>query len=132
MFVKRNTRGNRIPDKARALVMQRDRSACVACGAMASEVMHRVRRREGGHRLSNLALGCRTCHSRAHANPGWAMERGYILSAVAEVDPSSEPMLTWRGWVLLDDDGGLSVVAPRTSVRPSSGLSQGSGVPQEG
>lgn len=60
------------------------------------------------------------------------MERGYILSAVAEVDPSSEPMLTWRGWVLLDDDGGLSVVAPRTSVRPSSGLSQGSGAPQEG
>lgn len=128
----KNTRGNRIPTRTRELVVARDRGQCIACGAAAREIMHRVRRREGGHLPSNLALGCRTCHARCHANPAWAMERGYILSAVAVVDPRVEPVLSWRGWVLLDDEGGLAVVAPRTGEKPPSGASQDSGVHPEG
>ena len=81
--------------------------------------------------MSNLALGCRVDHDRAHANPSWAMKRGYILSAVADVDPSTEPMLTWRGWVLLDDDGGLTVIAPRASEKPPSRGEREPEVPQE-
>lgn len=49
------------------------------------------------------------------------MAQGVLLSAVADVDPCAEPMLTWRGWVLLDDDGGFEVIAPRYATKPVTG-----------
>ena len=94
--------------------------------------MHRIRRREGGHAISNGIRGCRTCHARCHREPMWAMERGYILSAVMDVDPTTVPVLTHRGWMLLDNEGGYQVIAPRSV--PAAALSgyQGSAVPTEG
>lgn len=109
---------NEIPEATRRALRRRDDGRCVLCGAAATDAMHRIRRREGGHELSNLALGCRTCHNMCHSNPQWATERGLILSAVAKVDPTREPLWSWRGWVLFDDDGGVEVVAPRTAQKP--------------
>ena len=107
-----------IPSTTREALRRRDRGSCIICGAASTDAMHRIRRREGGHELSNLALGCRTCHELCHANPAWAREKGYILPAVARADPRREPLWSWRGWVLLDDDGGLEVIAPRTAQKP--------------
>jgi hypothetical protein len=30
------------------------------------------------------------------------------------VDLTLQPIRSWRGWVLLDDEGGIDVIAPRT------------------
>lgn len=109
---------SQIPTLTRHEVRVRDMGLCIACAAMGSEIMHRIRRREGGHSLSNLALGCHTCHRRCHENPTWAMDTGFILSAVADVDPAQEPIWSWRGWMLLDNEGGFEVIAPRAAQKP--------------
>lgn len=106
---------NEIPTDVRRKVNDRDEMRCQVCGATGSELQHRMRRREGGHRKSNLIRVCSIDHRSIHANPGWAMERGYTVSAVmADADPSQIPVHSYRGWVLYDDDGGFDVIAPRT------------------
>lgn len=104
---------NEIPTATRRKVNDRDEMRCQVCGAIGSEIQHRVRRREGGHRLSNLIRVCSFDHRAIHANPGWALERGFTLSAVIDVDPSQSPVHTYRGWALFDDEGGYRVIAPR-------------------
>ena len=105
---------NDIPAAVRRAVNDRDEMRCQVCGAIGSEIQHRIRRREGGHRLSNLIRVCSTDHRSIHANPAWALERGFTLSAVFEQDPTSLPVCSYRGWVLYDDEGGYRVIAPRT------------------
>lgn len=114
---------SKIPTAVRSAVHERDDRRCARCGTgRGLQVSHRIRRREGGHRLSNVNLLCSDCHLVwAHLHPREAMAQGVLLSAVADVDPCTEPMLTWRGWVLLDDDGGLEVIAPRYSTKPATG-----------
>lgn len=73
-----------------------------------------MRRREGGHRKSNLIRVCSNDHRAIHANPAWALERGYTVSAVTNADPTQIAVHTYRGWVLYDDAGGFQVIAPRT------------------
>ena len=69
-----------IPTKVRKAVRFRDFDRCVSCSSgSASDIHHRMRRREGGHALSVIILLCRTCHEKAHANPTWARERGIIV-----------------------------------------------------
>lgn len=87
---------------------------CQACGAIGSEIQHRMRRREGGHRKSNLIRVCSIDHRAIHANPARALERGYTVSAVMNADPSQIPVHSYRGWVLYDDAGGFDVIAPRS------------------
>lgn len=77
-----------------------------------------MRRREGGHRTSNLIRVDSTCHRKIHAEPAWAMEHGFTVSAVFDADPTLVPVRTYRGWVLYDDAGSYQVIAPR-SVRPA-------------
>lgn len=105
---------NEIPSDVRRAVNDRDEMRCQACGAIGSELQHRMRRREGGHRKSNLIRVCSNDHRTIHANPVWAMERGYTVSAVFDADPSQIPVHSYRGWVLYDDAGGFDVIAPRS------------------
>lgn len=105
---------NEIPTDVRRKVNDRDEARCQICGAIGTEIQHRIRRREGGHRLSNLIRVCSTDHRALHANPAWALERGYTVSAVMDVDPSQIAVHSYRGWVLYDDEGGYQVIAPRT------------------
>lgn len=107
--------GKDIPAAVSRKVCERDRDRCIVCGAMGNERMHRIPRRDGGHRISNIALGCNTCHRRAHASPKWGYEMGIMASRYG-VDVSAVPIRSWRGWVLLDDDGGITVIAPRTTA----------------
>lgn len=104
---------SRIPDSVSDLVKTRDQGKCIVCGAVGTERMHRIPRRDGGHKASNLALGCHTCHARAHASPKWGYDMGIMASRYI-VAVSLVPILSWRGWVLLDDEGGIEVIAPRT------------------
>lgn len=105
---------NEIPADVRRTVNARDDARCQICGAIGTEIQHRIRRREGGHRLSNLIRVCSTDHRALHANPAWALERGYTVSAVMDADPSKVAVHTYRGWALYDDEGGYQVIAPRT------------------
>lgn len=105
-------KGNPIPSAVRHTVRVRDQGRCTICGGMGDEINHRVRRREGGHSPANLHLVCSTDHQRLHSNPEWARERGYILSAVQDVDPGSMPLRAWYGWTLLRPDGTAEVIAP--------------------
>lgn len=103
---------NEIPGKVRSDVRERDQDRCIVCGAVGTQAMHRIPRRDGGHARSNLALGCDTCHRKAHADPAWGFATGITVSRYA--DPLETPIRSWRGWVLLDDVGTLTVIAPRT------------------
>lgn len=110
---------NEIPTDVRRTVNHRDEMRCQICGAIGSEIQHRMRRREGGHRLSNLIRICRIDHALVHAQPAWAMEHGFTISAVMTgLNPEAVPLWSYRGWVTYDDEGGVHVVAPRST--PSS------------
>src|SRR5690606_1313143 len=122
---------SRIPQAVSDLVRARDQGRCIVCGAMGTERMHRIPRRDGGHRASNLALGCHTCHARAHASPAWGYEVGIMASRYG-TDVSQVPIWSWRGWVLLDDEGGIEVIAPRTAPREAVSAEREPEVPQEG
>lgn len=122
---------NDIPQKVSDLVRERDQGRCIVCGAKGTERMHRVPRRDGGHKPSNLALGCHTCHARAHASPKWGYEVGIMASRYG-VDVNMVPIWSWRGWVLLDDEGGLSMIAPRAVMSDDLPAYLPFPVPEEG
>jgi hypothetical protein len=42
------------------------------------------------------------------------------------------PIWSWRGWVLLDDEGGIEVIAPRTAPREAVSAEREPEVPREG
>jgi len=112
------------------LVRERDDHRCARCGRSASfgylplTTQHRVARGMGGTKdpavnlPSNLLTLCgdgtRGCHGWVEANPaeakdhGWSVRRGQ--------PPAEVPVWTWRGWVLLDNSGGLA--ATRVSGAP--------------
>lgn len=113
------------------MVKERDQGRCIVCGAPGTERMHRIPRRDGGHRPSNIALGCHTCHAKAHASPKWGYEVGIMASRYG-VDVTMVPIWSWRGWVVLDDEGGYHVIAPRIAAREAVAASQTSEVPQKG
>lgn len=64
-----------------------------------------MRRREAGHALSVCILLCRTDHEKVHANPTWARERGLVVPTWGNT--RAVPIKTWRGWLELDDEGGV-------------------------
>jgi hypothetical protein len=104
---------NEIPTKVREDVRARDDGKCIVCGALGTEMMHRIPRRDGGHSRANLALGCRTCHAKAHREPLWGFEVGITVSRYVDA-VSSIAIRSWRGWLLLNGSGGYTVIAPRT------------------
>lgn len=123
---------NEIPAATRRKVNDRDEMRCQACGSIGTEIQHRMRRREGGHRMSNLIRVCSIDHRTIHANPAWALEFGLTVSAVFEQDPSLVPVLTYRGWTLFDDEGGFDVIAPRSVSAAAVAAYLPAPVPPEG
>lgn len=117
---------NRLPQKTRELVYDRDDYRCVCCGTPIEgrphSVAHRKRRSQGGrHVLSNLLtfLGCGSNpgdpddhHARidSRRNPG-DEEKGYTCRSWQ--DPATVSVTYWTGTqVWLSDDDGMSYEAP--------------------
>jgi 5-methylcytosine-specific restriction endonuclease McrA len=102
-------KSTQIPTDVRRDVRERDRGRCVRCGMAGTEQHHRVRRRDGGHRRSNLVLLCHDCHRHVTVNPQEAKATGYIVPPWLEDGPVVTPLRTFTGrWVYLDDDGGIT------------------------
>lgn len=103
-------------EAARSLVRTRDGHQCLMCGQSIvdrpSAIHHRIAKGMGGsaklERVSNLVRLCGNgnadgCHGKAHGNPRWARNHGWIVSR--SLDPAEIPVDTHDGWVLLDDRG---------------------------
>lgn len=76
---------------------------------------HRIRRRDGGDRLSNLVALHTACHQYVHAHPDEARDRGFIVSALSDVDPQDVGVtIAGRTWWL--DDLGNRHIAPRLII----------------
>lgn len=111
-------------------VRQRDSYRCVRCGKSPADAVlstqHRQARGMGGTRRasvnapSNLITLCGTgttgCHGWVEAHPVEARANGW---AVASWDnPATTPVLTPRGWVLLDDDFCFEPLPDHRAVTP--------------
>lgn len=95
-------------------IEDRDLLRCVKCGRHIGTGVnkhHRKLRSRGGKgNVANGILLCGSgttgCHGWAHANVKEATRLGLI---VASWDDEREvPVKTWRGWMLLDDEGDWS------------------------
>lgn len=76
---------------------------------------HRMRRRDGGDRLSNLLLLCGSgttgCHGWVTEHPDEAYANGWSVRALATTDPAEVPVrINGRLWVL--DDHGVKRLIP--------------------
>ncbi len=95
-------------------LLRRSKGLCECCGTDLrgrGERHHRVRRRDGGDRLSNLCLLLPGHHANAHTAPAHARETGVIV--LSTLDPATQPILHHgKRWVLLDDDGGVTPCDP--------------------
>jgi 5-methylcytosine-specific restriction endonuclease McrA len=106
-----------VQEAARRIVRERDGSRCQMCGLNIlggdGAIHHRIPKGMGGSALlespANLVTLCGTgnadkCHGKAHRNPEWARNHGWIVSR--SLDPADIPVDMWDGWFLLDDEGG--------------------------
>ena len=111
-------------DKARAVVLERDQNTCQRCGVNVlyklASVQHRIARGAGGtasERVwtpANMALLCGSattpgsCHNFVeNEEREQGKTEGWVLPMNnPSIDPALEPLLTYRGWILLDDFGG--------------------------
>jgi hypothetical protein len=110
----------------RALVLERDNSACVSCGSSIHgprgySIQHRIPRGMGGSKHdprinlpSNLIVLCGSattgCHGWAESHRNDARDQGYLLYRLSE--PSKVAVYTYTGWTLYDDEGGVSYPTP--------------------
>lgn len=103
--------------KARQVVKARAGMRCEKCGRSTkwegAEIHHRLPRGRGGtsetyiNSPSNLLNLCKSCHAGIESDREEAKARGWLLPRNnPDIDPTQEPILTWRGWILLDDSGG--------------------------
>jgi 5-methylcytosine-specific restriction endonuclease McrA len=98
-----------IPTNVRRDVRLRDMGRCRRCGMAGTEQHHRIRRRDGGHRRSNIVLLCHDCHRDVTENPLTAKLTGYIVPPWIEDGTLVTPLQDSNGrWVLLDDEGGVT------------------------
>lgn len=109
----------RIPVDVAAVVAARSGGRCEAqlrgCWGEASERHHRISQKAGGRhgaararadRASNLLHLCLLCHHVITATPRWSRSCGWQLTERRE--PTAElVMYRGRGWVYLDDAGGV-------------------------
>ena len=93
---------------------------CEVCGwvligerGLAWSVHHRRFRdgRPDSHLPQNLlvvhgASNVDRCHGRIHGDKREAIANGWAISRHGAADPLDVPVLTARGWVLFDDEGG--------------------------
>ncbi len=110
----------------RDAVLARDGGRCARCGvdvttgAVGFNDHHRQGRGMGGRkgdaraaanlparRLTLCGSGTTGCHGWVTEHPDDAERAGLIVRRGGGIDPARVPVLTWRGWVQLDDDGGI-------------------------
>jgi hypothetical protein len=79
-----------------------------------SSIHHRINRGSGGSALLERAsLLIRLCGSGTTLCHGWVTEHPKLAASTGwqlpknnpDIDPTWEPILTFHGWVLLDDKG---------------------------
>lgn len=111
----------------RTLVLTRDRGRCARCGidvstgAVGFNDHHRQGRGMGGRqgtaraaanlpsrRLTLCGSGTTRCHGWVTEHPADAERAGLVVRRGGGIDPAVVPVLTWDGWVQLDDDGGIT------------------------
>jgi len=102
---------NPIPTAVRTTVDERENRQCLRCGAAGREQHHRMRRREGGHAISNVILLCFRCHRWAHSRPVAARAEGFIIPTWEQRPTCEIPVAAFYGAVTLDDEGGVAWVA---------------------
>lgn len=114
------------------MVLKRDQNTCQRCGVNVlyklASIQHRIPRGAGGSakvwQASNLALVCGSattpgsCHNwMEHEERKQAEDEGWLLPKNNPfIDTTLEPLLTYRGWVLLDDVGGYMECLPPRQV----------------
>lgn len=116
----------RVKAEARKLVRARDGHLCQMCGRSIvdypSSIHHRINKGNGGsamyERASLLVRMCGTgttgCHGWVTTEPRRAGLWGWLLPRNnPDIDPTEEAILTYRGWVLLDDEGGRVQTLPK-------------------
>lgn len=102
-------------DRARSYVRGRDGFVCQMCGNHlgVGSIHHRKPKGMGGSALleqaSNLVTLCGSdnvtgCHGKAHSNPRWARNHGWIVAR--SMEPTEIPIDMFDGWHTLDDLGG--------------------------
>jgi hypothetical protein len=120
-------------ERVREIVLGRDQNTCQRCGINVlyklASVQHRIARGRGGSAAeriwspANLALLCGSattpdgCHNLVeNEDRDRGKWEGWVLPMNnPSIDPAREPALTYRGWVLYDNDGGWDL-APVVAV----------------
>jgi len=105
-----------VVDASRSVVHERDQGRCCMCGFYITDgngaVHHRTPKGMGGSALlespANLVTLCGRgnkdlCHGKAHGNPQWARNHGWIVSR--SLDPAEIPVDMHDGWHTLDAAG---------------------------
>lgn len=111
----------RVVREVRILVDLRDGHSCRRCGRPLWEDdfsrHHRIPRGSGGCALVDRAsLIVKMCGSGSTGCHGWVESHradaellGWLLPKLnPDIDPETEPLFTIDGWVLLDDQGGVT------------------------
>jgi hypothetical protein len=107
-----------ITPRVRKLVLERAEGLCERCGkkldSFLYSLQHRRARGMGGSRRTNtntptnLGALCGSattgCHGFVESHPRLAADEGWRVPQ--RKDPADVPVLSWRGWVYLDDEGG--------------------------
>lgn len=97
-----------------AAVRARDKGTCARCGSDRDLTTHHRRNRGmGGSRWPGINLpanlltlcgsGTTGCHGWVTDHPAEARDLGLAVSL--HTDPQVIPVHTWRGWLMLDNDG---------------------------
>lgn len=96
-------------DAATVTLLARCHGRCERCNQPLDgnlERHHRIRRRDGGDRLSNLLALHSRCHTYITEHPEEAKANGWIVSALSGIDPTEAPVrIDGQLWVLRDDGG---------------------------
>lgn len=114
-----------VSKRIREIVRERDLFTCMKCGEYLGpfgtySLQHRRARGSGGSKApdtdlpANLVNLCGTattgCHGEVEAHPTEALATGMRVSQGHS--PLLVPLLTYKGWLLLDDEGGYVEVEP--------------------
>jgi hypothetical protein len=91
---------------ATVMLLHRCNHRCERCGQLLTsmERHHRIRRRDGGDRLSNLLALHPRCHAYITEHPEEAKANGWIVSALGTTGPDEAPVrIDGTLWLLRDD-----------------------------
>ena len=120
-----------VQPRTRQIVLERDQHTCQRCGRYVGpfgdfSVHHRAPRGMGGSKdpainlPANLIVLCGSgttgCHGHVESNRREAEEQGFIVRR--GLVPAYQPLLTYAGWVRLDNDSGKREAFGPGDLRP--------------